>query len=280
METGRALITALTVLLVAAGVYAAAVAGLYFVQDSLIFPRHIVRASADLLPAGTERLELRTSEGYRLVGNLVRARTPSRGLLLGFAGNAWNTDDFTLFLARRLPDLDIAAFHYRGYAPSEGRPGEAALRADAVLILDELVRRLQPRRLLLAGFSLGSGVAAALARDRSADGLLLVTPFDSIEAVASAHYPWVPVRLLLRHRFRSDLHLAGLDIPAAAIAASDDTVVPEQHSKALLQALRRPVFQAIVPGSTHNGLYQMAAVDAVLRQAVEALLAAAPAPKG
>ncbi len=272
--------TALTVLLVAASVYAAAVAGLYFAQDSLIFPRHIVRASADPLPAGTERLELRTSEGYRLVGNLVRARTPSRGLLLGFAGNAWNTDDFTAFLARRLPDLDIAAFHYRGYAPSEGRPGEAALRADAVLILDELVRRLQPRRLLLAGFSLGSGVAAALARDRSADGLLLVTPFDSIEAVASAHYPWVPVRLLLRHRFRSDLHLAGLDIPAAVIAASDDTVVPEQHGKALLQALHRPVFQAIVAGSTHNGLYQMAAVDAVLRQAVEALLAAAPAPKG
>jgi pimeloyl-ACP methyl ester carboxylesterase len=272
-ECGQALMTVLNALLVAAGLYAAAVAGLYLAQDSLIFPRYMVRPSTDPLPAGTERLELHTPEGVRLVGNLVRARSASRGLLLGFAGNAWNTDDFTGFLARRLPDLDIAAFHYRGYAPSEGRPSEAALRADAAMIRDRLVQDLRPRRVLLAGFSLGSGVAAALAHDRGADGLLLVTPFDSIEAVARAQYPWVPVSLLLRHRFRSDLHLAGLDIPAAVIAASDDSVVPEGHSKALTQALRRSVFTVTVPGSTHNGLYHMPEIDAVLRQAVEALLA-------
>ena len=147
--------TVLTALLVAAGLYAAALAGLYLAQDSLIFPRYMVRPSTDPLPAGTERLELHTPEGVRLVGNLVRARSASRGLLLGFAGNAWNTDDFTGFLARRLPDLDIAAFHYRGYAPSEGHPSEAALRTDAALIRDRLVQDLRPRRVLLAGFSLG-----------------------------------------------------------------------------------------------------------------------------
>lgn len=265
------------VLLTVIGAYVAAVTALFLFQDSLIFPRQAVRPALEPLPGAAQRLELRSAEGDRLVGNLVRARSGSRGLLIGFGGNAWNADSFTTFLARRLPDLDIAVFHYRGYPPSEGRPSEQALRADAALIRDHLVRLLQPSRVILAGFSLGSGVAAALARDRGADGLLLVTPFDSVEAVAMAQYPWVPVRLLIRHPFRSTEHLAGLDIPAAVIIAENDSVVPERHSRALLAALRRTVLTTTVPGSTHNGIYDLPAIDTALRDAVEALLAAGPA---
>jgi pimeloyl-ACP methyl ester carboxylesterase len=128
---------------------------------------------------------------------------------------------------------------------------------------------------LLAGFSIGSGVAARLARERRVDGVLLVTPFDSLEALAAERYPWMPVRLLLRHRFRSDLHLAGLDVPTAVIAASDDRVVPRARTEALLRVLARPVLAETVPGSTHGGIYGLPAMDAALRRAVDALLAAA-----
>src|SRR3954449_1680347 len=209
-----------------------AAAGLWLAQDALIFPRYAVGPAAYELPPGTERIELRTPEGHRLVGNLVRAWEPSRGLLLGFTGNAWHADDFTVFLAHRLRDVDIAAFHYRGYAPSEGLPGEAAITDDAVAAYDYLVRRLRPARVLLAGFSIGSGVAAALAARRPAAGLLLVTPFDSIEAVARARYPWLPVGRLLRHPFRSDRHLADLDLPTAVIIASHDRMVPAARTGA------------------------------------------------
>jgi uncharacterized protein len=278
---------AAAVVLVALAVYGASLAALFAAQEALIFPRHMVRPADDPLPPGSERLELATPEGHRLVGNLVPARAgrgAGRGLVIGFAGNAWNADDFTTFLARRLPaDLDLAAFHYRGYAPSGGRPGEAALRADALAVHDHLTARLRPARVIVAGFSLGSGVAAALARDladrggRRLDGLLLVTPFDSIEAVARARYPWVPVGALLRHRFRSDLHLGGLDAPSAVIAAGDDRIVPARHTEALVRALRRPVLVETVPGASHGGLYDDPRFDAVLRRAVEALLAAAAA---
>ena len=267
----------LTVVLVGLAGYGALAGGLYLAQDHLIFPRHLVPATAEPLPAGSrhERLELRTPEGHRLVGTLARAGRPAGVLLLAFAGNASNAGDFAFFLARRLPDLDVAVLHYRGYGPSEGRPGEAALAADAQAAYDHLVGRLRPRRVLLAGFSLGSGVAAGLATARRADGLLLVTPFDSVLAVARGLYPWLPVGLLLRHSFRSDLHLAGLETPTAVIAASDDTVVPRRNTEALVRVLRRPVLVETVPGSTHNGLYGMAEIDAALRRAVDALLAAA-----
>ena len=265
--------------------YGLAVAALYLLQDSLIFPRYAVPAlTRETLPPGAERLELRAADGgHRLVGTLVRAAEGGGGkgvLLLGFAGNATNAGEFALYLARWLPDLDVAVFHYRGYAPSEGAPGEEALAVDAVTAYDHLAARLRPARVLLAGFSIGSGVAARLLLERRADGLLLVTPFDSLEALAAERYPWMPVRLLLRHRFRSDLHLAGLDVPAAVIAASDDRVVPAARTEALLGVLARPVLAETVPGSTHGGIYGLPAMDAALRRAVDALLAAADAPAG
>lgn len=278
----------LAALLAGLAAYAAAVAGLYLAQDAIVFPRGLV-AAARPPPPGSERLELRSGDGrHRLLGTLIPASAapPAAGrtLLLAFAGNAANADDLAAYLARRLPDLDVAALNYRGYAPSEGRPGEAALAADALVLHDHLTGRLRPARVLAAGFSLGSGVAAGLAAARRLDGLLLVTPFDSLEAVARARYPWMPVGRLLRHRFRSDLRLAGLDTPAAVIAAGGDRVVPPRHAEALVRVLARPVLVETLPGASHNGIYEAPGMDEALRRAVDALLAAGgpadPAPAG
>ena len=69
------------------------------------------------------------------------------------------------------------------------RPGSAsaeALLADAPLVLDAAVQRVRPQRTIAVGFSIGSAVAASLARRSDVDGLILVTPFDSLKAVARA----------------------------------------------------------------------------------------------
>jgi pimeloyl-ACP methyl ester carboxylesterase len=254
-------------------VYGLAVGGLYLAQDGLIFPRSIAQHPTAALPAGTERLELKASGGERLVGSFVPARRQSRGLLLGFPGNAWNADDLAGFLARRLDDLDIVVFHYRGYAPSEGTPSEAALFADALLIHDRLLERLRPERVLATGFSLGTGVAAYLAARRPLHGLVLVTPFDSIEAVAMSRYAWAPVRPLLRHPFRSAEHLRGLDVPAAVIMAEHDEIVPRERSEALVEVLARPILVQVLPG-THNGIYDGQPIDEALHRAVDAVMRA------
>src|SRR5689334_9775885 len=122
--------------------YGLAIGGLYFLQDSLIFPRAAAFRATRRLPPDAERLDLITKDGHRIVGNLLRRPATSGPVLLGFGGNAWNADDFTHFLAQRFAGLDVAAFHYRGYGPSEGVPGEAALCADALQIYDDLVERL------------------------------------------------------------------------------------------------------------------------------------------
>lgn len=265
----------MNILLGAALLYGAVVGGLYFLQGNLIFRRDIAARGSYPLPPGNERLELRTATGERLVGNLVRATGKSRGLVLGFSGNAWNADDCTTFMAHRLKDVDIAVFHYRGYTPSEGKPSEAALFEDALQIHDTLVKGLAPTRTYAFGFSLGSGVAAYLAASRPVAGQLLVTPFDSIEAVAASRYKAVPVRYLIKHRFRSTEHLAGRAIPTAVILASDDRIVPRERSERLLAALTDPVMVETVPDSTHGGIYDMEAIDGLLRTALDRLEARA-----
>jgi uncharacterized protein len=258
--------------------WALVVVGLWWQQDRLIFAGWGFRlVSSSGLGPGDERLELVAPDGVRLVGALRRAQSPSRGLLLVFPGNAEDTDWRLRHLGAFVHDFDIAAFFYRGYGPSGGVPDQGSVVADAVLIHDHLVERLRPERVVAAGFSLGSGVVAQLARLRPLAGAILVTPFDSVESVAATRYPWAPVRWLLRHPFRSDEALAGFDLPVAVIAAGRDVVVPPKHARRLLEGLERPVLAAWVEDAGHVSIYERPGYRAAFSEALDLVLQAAGA---
>src|SRR3954447_12854398 len=158
---------------------------MFVFQTSLIFAVHAV-PRAGPLPAGAERLSLKTADGHELSGIYVPADEASkdRTLLLGFGGNAWNGQDVGVYLHELFPDCDVVTFHYRGYSPSTGSPSAEALTADAPLGYDVGVTRVRPPGVIAVGFSIGSGVASSLADNRELDGVILVTPFDSLKAVA------------------------------------------------------------------------------------------------
>src|ERR1700722_1723294 len=116
-------------------VYAAIVMAMYVGQTWLLFPTALARIARVQLPSSTQHLEVRTPDGESLKG----IRTPSREeaaqnapTLFGFGGNAWNAKATALTLHRLFPDRDIVAFHYRGYAPSNGRPSAEALMSDSL----------------------------------------------------------------------------------------------------------------------------------------------------
>jgi pimeloyl-ACP methyl ester carboxylesterase len=104
-----------------------------------------------------------------------------------------------IYLHGLVREAEVVAFHYRGYRPSTGRPSAAALLEDAPLLYDCMIKPMLPAKVVVVGFSIGSGVAAHLARERSVDGVILVTPFDTFEQLARQHYGWLPIKLLLRH---------------------------------------------------------------------------------
>jgi pimeloyl-ACP methyl ester carboxylesterase len=260
-----------SLILVPIVLYSALCLVLFLIQDRMIFP--VGQAGSPYpAPAGAEQVEIASASGERLRGIHIppARRSGERLLILGFGGNGWNGQSAAVFLAETFPEADVIAFHYRGYPPSGGRPSAAALIADAPLIADFARARVHPGRTVAIGLSIGSGVAASLAAHRPLDGLVLVTPFDSLERVAASQFPWIPVRALFRHRMEPATDLAGSRVPIAIIAAGLDRLVPPERTQALRLAVPNLVFDRTIADFGHNDIYQSPAFRSTIREALAA----------
>ncbi len=246
---------------------------MFMFQTHLMFPTHAV-APPGPLPRGTELVSLSSADGDQLHGVHVPPAGGSGGrrtLILGFAGNAWNSADAATYLHDVYPSADVITFHYRGYRPSTGTPSAKALLADAPLVYDFAVARVRPDETIAVGFSIGTGVAAELANDRPVDGLILVTPFDSLKSVASDMYPYLPVGSLFRHDMDAAAALRDSKVPTAIIAAEYDTIVSPARTKALRPAIGNLVLDRTIPGAGHNDIYHRPDFRASMREALAAV---------
>ena len=268
-----------SLILVPLGIYLLVCVILFFAQARLLFPVSQVGAAGPL-PAAAERLEIAAASGERLHGLHIPPPRPAAEplLILGFGGNAWNADSMAALLAELYPEADIVTFHYRGYPPSEGSPGAAAMQDDALKIFDSARARFPSRRTIAVGFSIGSGVAASLAAHRPVDGLILVTAFDSLGRVAAGQFPWLPVRLLFRNNLDPADDLAGSRIPVALIAAGRDRLILPERTEALRRAVPHLVFDRTVPFADHNNIYRDPGFAPGMREALARILAASSPP--
>jgi len=143
--------------------------------------------------------------------------------------------------------------NYRGYGGSTGQPSEQALFSDAINIYDVLSERHDG--ISVIGRSLGSGIATYLAANREIDKLVLVTPFDSIEALAQARYSLYPVSLLLKDKYRSIDWVKKIDSPTLVLLAELDFVVPAEHSQRLIEHfLEQLITVKTFQGLSHNNI--------------------------
>jgi len=241
-------------------------------QTHLIFPIHAVPAVGPL-PPGAETLSIRALDGQTLQGIHIPPDHPEavRTLVLGFGGNAWNGQDVAEYLHEVFPAHHVIAFHYRGYAPSTGEPSGEALVADAPLVYDAAVERVKPARVIGVGFSIGTGVAAQLSSKRKLDGLILVTPFDSLKAVAQSMYPWLPIGPLFAHEIDAATPLSEGNTPVAIIAGENDEIVPAERTDALRARVPRLVFDRTIDGAGHNDIYARSEFQDAMRQALSAV---------
>jgi fermentation-respiration switch protein FrsA (DUF1100 family) len=201
-----------------------------------------------------EEVVLATRDGTRISGVLLLPPLDRAPLVIYFGGNA---QDATL----EAPDVEaqygaraVLLVNYRGYGRSEGRPGETALVADALELFDWAARRtdIDSTRIAVHGRSLGSGVAVRVAAERPVRCVVLTSPFGSMVDVARAAYPWLPVALLMRHRFDSAAHAQGIKVPALFLIGEADTLIRPGESRRLAARWGGPVEEVALPGFGHN----------------------------
>lgn len=250
------------VLLAAVLAYAGMVALLWLTQDSQIFFPQPVRGTAVAPPGwALEKVAIPTGDGARLAGVLLtppREAGASRPLatVIHFGGNAEEVTAYAGEVERQYGRRAVLLVNYRGYGDSTGKPGERALVADALALFDWAAGRadLDAARLCAHGRSLGSGVAVQLAAARPLKCLVLTSPFDSLVAVGKAHFGWMPVALLLRHRFDCLGPAPSLRTPALMVYGGADTIIPAAHAERLAAAWGGPVEQLRLEGFGHNDL--------------------------
>ena len=189
-------------------VYGAFVALVYVAQRLLLyFPERRRTTPSTIGLANVEEVVVNTADGERVIVWHVSPRN-GQPVFIYFHGNGgslrWREERF-----RDLIDdgSGLVALSYRGYGGSSGRPTEKGLIEDARAAYAFAIAHYSADRLVLWGESLGSAIAIMLAADKPVGCIVLEAPFTSAVEVGAQHYWFVPVRLLMKDQFRSDLYI-------------------------------------------------------------------------
>lgn len=225
--------------------YAALCLALFAFQRSLIyFPQPKSFGDA----ASTMRLAVEDAQ----LAITVRPHAGAKALIY-FGGNAEDVSANLASFSSAFPDYALYLMHYRGFGGSTGKPSEKLLHADATALFDKV--RGEHADIALVGRSLGSGVAIRLATVRSASRLVLVTPYDSIEAIAARQFPYFPVRWLLTDKFVSWRYAQAVRVPTLILQAEIDDVIPAASTARLYAAFAPDTASLVViRGAGHNSL--------------------------
>jgi uncharacterized protein len=248
------LTTTLTFVAIALGAFILFCAYLYVRQDRLIF---YPRPNDPTLREHwrTKRIQI-TSGEHVLEGWWADGGAPSsETVVVYFGGNAEDVLG-TARIAQRIACKRLLVVNYRGYGGTKGRPGQRELYADGLAIYDYAIDAggAQPQHIVVMGRSLGSGVATMLAARRSVRAAILVTPYDSILAVAARHYAWFPVERLLRHPFPSVDFAREAHVPALFLIAANDAVIAPSHGHALAKAWSGEKLVRVLANAGHNDI--------------------------
>lgn len=210
---------------------------------------------------GAEAIRFETADALELNGWLLQPDGGGEwGVVLVFNGNAGHRA-YRAPLAEALGSAGLAVLliDYRGYGDNTGSPSEQGLRRDADAAADFLVARGYPlERTAYFGESLGSAVAVELSTRRRPGAVVLRSPFTSLADIGRIHYPFLPVRLLLRDRFASIDRVAAIGAPLLVIAGDRDSIVPLRSSRALFDAAPEPKRWLAIAGADHNDLELLA----------------------
>ncbi|MEX2352704.1 MAG: alpha/beta hydrolase [Gammaproteobacteria bacterium] len=249
----------LSITMIVTGVWLGLCALLYVFQESYVYypSRHVYTTPA-ALGFDYEDVELTSTDGNRIHGWWLPA-ADARGTVLFLHGNAGN-------IASRLSTLEILyglglntlIMDYQGYGNSDGRPGEQATYDDARAAWEHLVdtRGIAGEEVIIFGRSLGGAIAAWLASEVNAAGLIMESTFTSIADMGREIYPFIPVTLLARIHYPVLEYVENINMPVLVIHSETDELIPYTHAQRLYNAANEPRFFQVIEGGHNEGFLQ------------------------
>lgn len=179
----------------------------------------------------------------------------TNGTIVIFHGNGGTAAD-RAFYVKALDTIGyrVILAEYPRYGGRKGELGEKAFVNDASeTVRLAFVKYGEP--VFVLGESLGCGVAAAIAKETSVkiDGIVLITPWDTLASVAQSKFPFLPVRLFLKDKYDNINNLKSFKGRIAVVGAGRDEVIPMRHANDLYNSLSGAAKRMwTIQGAGHN----------------------------
>ena len=227
----------------------------YFSQEKMLFDTS-VKLSKDHVFKFQDVFEERyisMQDGNKLHGILFKAKEP-KGLILFFPGGRGMLDSIGVN-ARIYTDLnyDLFVLNYRGFGKSKGKiESEKQFNEDMQTVYNYFGKEYSESKIVLFGYSLGTGPAAALAASNNPQMLILQAPYYSMNELSHNAFPYLPVTLLQRYKFATNEYLKGVKSRVVIIHGEKDKKVAVDVSYRLKKNLKPTDEFIVLKGQGHN----------------------------
>ena len=226
-------------------------------SELLYFPEKTLETTPEAIGIVYGKATIPSTDSVKLVCWIIPSADTSTLWLLYLHGNAGNVAKrgyVEHYAQLHKLGLNVLAVDYRGYGESSGNPSEQGLYDDARAGYEYLrsAQQVPAERIIVYGYSLGSGIAVDLASKVAAAGLILEGSYTSISDVGQEHYPYVPVRLMAGNRFDSGSKIRRAAMPKLFIHARDDKTIPIRFGRSLFDLAPEPRTFLEVKGGHDN----------------------------
>lgn len=239
---------------------------LYFFQEKLIFfPEKLDKKFRFNFNDDFEELNFTTTDNFVLNGVLFKA-THSKGLIFYLHGNAGSVNSWE-DVAKTYTDLqyDVLIIDYRGYGKSEGKiSSEKQMFKDLQIVYDAMKTRYDESKMVVLGYSIGSGLAAKIASVNHPRLLILQTPYYSLTDMMRRRYPLIPT-FILKYKFATNKYIVDCKMPIVIFHGDRDEVIHYNSSARLKELLKSGDTLVTLKGQAHNGVTDNPDYQAAIR---------------
>ena len=226
---------------------------LFIFQRNLMYHPNENNYFGDKLEVDVEKVNIKTSDNINLLGWFHKKDLKKFKTILYFHGNAGKLEN-RIHKLNHFKDMDVnfLIIAWRGFSGNDGKPSERGLYIDgssAIAWLKNL--GLIEKDIILYGESLGTGIATHVAQNNDYAGLILETPFTSMTEAAKNFYPYIPVGILLRDKYKNDKKIKSINIPVLVMHGEADQIVPFWMGQKIYEIANQPKYSYFTKYDDH-----------------------------
>ena len=219
----------------------------------------------DKLEVEIEKVNIKTSDDINLLGWFHNKNLEKYKTIIYFHGNAGKLEN-RIYKLNHFEDLNVnfLIIAWRGFSGNEGKPSENNLYTDGISGIEWLKKKgVTEKDIIIYGESLGTGIATEIAQNKNFAGLILETPFTSMVEAAKNFYPYIPVGLLLKDKYKNQEKIKNINIPVLVMHGEADQIVPFWMGKKIFDLANNPKYSYFTEYDDHMMEYDSKLVSAL-----------------